>query len=208
MKPGASGSLTVAASASSAVLCAQMCTVPTIPHHQWSPACEDSTIHTWLKSHLFSHGPGLTTSWLDSSQRSPDCKERTRLFCLAVVKHGWALYFQEDISVLFMVSKSMNFLIFPLKTKQTGFPAGLWRSMKPVCSMHLQGRKALEKAPLLRTDVKSANVIGTLKSLHGVTSLFLKCNSFILSKFFKRHLYFFFLLVLDVWWASSFYILL
>ena len=122
MKPGASGSLTVAASASSAVLCGQMRPVPTIPHHQWSPACEDGTVRTWLKSHLFSRGPGLTTSWLDSSRKSPDCKERTRLFCLAVVKHGWTLYFQEDISVLFMVSKSMNFLIFPLKTKQNRIP--------------------------------------------------------------------------------------
>lgn len=158
--------------------------------HHPSPPVESSTVHTWPKSHLFSHGPGLTTSWLDSSQRSPDYKERTRIFCLAVLKHGWTFYFQEDISVLFMVSKSMNFLISPLKQNKTGFPAGLWGSMKPVCSMRLQGRKALEKALLLRTDIKSANVIGMLKSLHGVTSLFLKCNSFILSKFFKRHLYF------------------
>ena len=82
----------------------------------------------------------------------------------------------------------MNFKISPLKKppknpKQDSLQAceEVW---KPVCSVHLQGRKALEKALLLRTDVKSANVTGTLKSLHGVTSLFLKFSSFILSKIF------------------------
>ena len=58
-------------------------------------------------------------------------------------------------------------------------------------SVRLQGRKALEKALLLRTDVTSANVTGTLKSLHGVTSLFLKFSSFILSKIFIFSSYWF-----------------
>ena len=112
-------------------------------------------ITQWPKSCLPSHGSVLTTSWLDNHQRNPEPKERTSIFCLAVLNMAEFSIFKEDIWVLFMVSKSRSFSFLHLKkTKKKGIPYRTVRKHGGLWSMRLKGRKALWESPVIENWLK------------------------------------------------------